>query len=84
MPTFLSLFYQSFARLSAVYGGTYMLNKPDCEVVYDEQGRACGVQSDGETAKCKFVVGDPSYFPGKVTHSFSFLSPPLHSLTLFL
>mmetsp|Transcript_9395 Transcript_9395/g.24125 ORF Transcript_9395/g.24125 Transcript_9395/m.24125 type:complete len:413 (+) Transcript_9395:256-1494(+) len=56
---------QSFARLSAVYGGTYMLNKPDCEVVYDEQGRACGVQSDGETAKCKFVVGDPSYFPGK-------------------
>jgi len=63
---------QSFARLSAVYGGTYMLNKPDCEVVYDEQGRACGVQSDGETAKCKFVVGDPSYFPGKVTHSFSF------------
>jgi Rab GDP dissociation inhibitor len=23
---------QGFARLSAVYGGTYMLNKPDCKV----------------------------------------------------
>lgn len=56
---------QSFARLSAVYGGTYMLNKPDCEVVYNEQGEACGVRSEGEVAKCKFVVGDPSYFPGK-------------------
>ena len=56
---------QSFARLSAVYGGVYMLNKPDCEVVYNENGEACGVKSEGEVAKCKFVVGDPSYFPGK-------------------
>merc|ERR1712196_110510 len=56
---------QSFARLSAVYGGTYMLNKPDCEVVYNDRGEACGVKSEGEVAKCKFVVGDPSYFPGK-------------------
>lgn len=23
---------QGFARLSAVYGGTYMLNKPECKV----------------------------------------------------
>ncbi|OUS45067.1 GDP dissociation inhibitor-common tobacco [Ostreococcus tauri] len=57
---------QGFARLSAVYGGTYMLAKHDVEVVYDEEtGRACGVKSEGETAKAKFVVGDPSYFPGK-------------------
>ena len=26
---------QAFARLSAVYGGTYMLNKPECKVTYD-------------------------------------------------
>lgn len=56
---------QAFARLSAVYGGTYMLAKPDAKVVYDEAGTAVGVSSAGETAKCKFVVGDPSYFPNK-------------------
>ncbi len=35
------------------------------QVVYDENGQAIGVESEGETAKAKFVVGDPSYFPGK-------------------
>ncbi|KAF9679043.1 hypothetical protein SADUNF_Sadunf07G0099000 [Salix dunnii] len=57
---------QSFARLSAVYGGTYMLNKPECEVEFDESGKAIGVTSEGETAKCKKVVSDPSYLPNKV------------------
>lgn len=45
---------QAFARLSAVYGGTYMLAKPDAEVVY-ENGVAVGVSSEGETAKAKLV-----------------------------
>ena len=31
---------QAFARLSAVYGGTHMLAKPDVEVVYGEDGAA--------------------------------------------
>jgi len=57
---------QAFARLAAIYGGTYMLNKPVQKIVYNEAGLACGVTSEGETAKCKFVVGDPSYFPDKV------------------
>jgi Rab GDP dissociation inhibitor len=56
---------QAFARLSAIYGGTYMLNKPVDEVVY-ENGVVVGVKSEGEVAKCKFVVADPSYFPNKV------------------
>jgi Rab GDP dissociation inhibitor len=56
---------QGFARLSAIYGGTYMLNKPIEEIVY-ENGVAVGVKSEGEVAKCKFIVGDPSYFPDKV------------------
>eukprot|EP00879_Flechtneria_rotunda_P011739 GHRR01012260.1.p1 GENE.GHRR01012260.1~~GHRR01012260.1.p1 ORF type:complete len:374 (+),score=111.23 GHRR01012260.1:578-1699(+) len=56
---------QAFARLSAVYGGTYMLNKADATVLYNDSGKAVGVSSEGETAKCKFVVGDPSYFHGK-------------------
>jgi len=57
---------QGFARLSAIYGGTYMLNKPYEGVVFNDQGQVCGVKSEGETAKCKFVVADPSYFPDKV------------------
>jgi len=57
---------QSFARLSAIYGGTYMLNKPVEEIIYDSNGTVVGVKSEGEVAKCKFVVGDPSYFPDKV------------------
>ncbi|KAL5209244.1 hypothetical protein ABZP36_004867 [Zizania latifolia] len=57
---------QAFARLSAVYGGTYMLNKPECKVEFDESGKAYGVTSEGETAKCKKVVCDPSYLPDKV------------------
>ncbi|XP_020242235.1 guanosine nucleotide diphosphate dissociation inhibitor At5g09550-like [Asparagus officinalis] len=57
---------QGFARLSAVYGGTYMLHKPECKVEFDESGKAYGVTSEGETAKCKKVVCDPSYLPDKV------------------
>ncbi|KAG8641043.1 hypothetical protein MANES_13G099400v8 [Manihot esculenta] len=58
---------QAFARLSAVYGGTYMLCKPECKVEFDADGKAFGVTSEGETAKCKKVVCDPSYLPNKVT-----------------
>ena len=56
---------QAFARLSAVFGGTYMLSKPDVEVVYDGEGVVTGVKSNNEagepeTAVTKLVVGDPS------------------------
>ncbi|KAL1820417.1 hypothetical protein ACET3Z_015286 [Daucus carota] len=57
---------QGFARLSAVYGGTYMLNKPGCKVEFGDDGTTIGVTSEGETAKCKKVVCDPSYLPDKV------------------
>lgn len=56
---------QGFARLSAVYGGTYMLDKPVEEVVM-EGGKVVGVKSGGETAKTKLVIADPSYFPDRV------------------
>eukprot|EP00824_Muranothrix_gubernata_P004249 TRINITY_DN15422_c0_g1_i1.p1 TRINITY_DN15422_c0_g1~~TRINITY_DN15422_c0_g1_i1.p1 ORF type:complete len:444 (-),score=95.95 TRINITY_DN15422_c0_g1_i1:37-1368(-) len=57
---------QAFARLSAVYGGTYMLNKPADEIVYGDDGRVVGVCSEGEVAKCHMVVCDPSYASEKV------------------
>jgi len=74
---------QAFARLSAVYGGTYMLNKPECKVEFDEEGKVCGVTSEGETAKCKKVVCDPSYLPnkvrkiGKVARAIAIMSHPI-------
>jgi Rab GDP dissociation inhibitor len=59
---------QAFARLSAVHGGTYMLQTPVDQVLYDDEGRACGVRSGNCVAKCKFIAGDPSYFPERVVH----------------
>ncbi|XP_059181824.1 rab GDP dissociation inhibitor beta [Centropristis striata] len=57
---------QGFARLSAIYGGTYMLNKPIDEIVV-ENGKVVGVKSEGEMAKCKQLICDPSYIQDRVT-----------------
>jgi len=56
---------QGFARLSAIYGGTYMLDKPIEKV--ESAGGKILVTSEGETVSGKMVVGDPSYFPDNVT-----------------
>jgi Rab GDP dissociation inhibitor len=67
---------QGFARLSAIYGGTYMLSTSVDEVVY-EKGHAVGIKATmkdrddkGEgmsfETKCKMIIADPSYFPTKV------------------
>ncbi|ESO12117.1 hypothetical protein HELRODRAFT_93158 [Helobdella robusta] len=53
---------QGFARLSAIYGGTYMLDKPIDEIVL-EKGKVVGVKSGGEIARCNMVICDPSYAP---------------------
>lgn len=42
-----------------------MLDKPVEEIVY-EGGKVVGVKSQGEVARCKRVIGDPSYFSDKV------------------
>ncbi|KAI9732582.1 MAG: Rab GDP dissociation inhibitor alpha [Cirrosporium novae-zelandiae] len=67
---------QGFARLSAIYGGTYMLNTSIDEVLY-EDGKVSGIRAtmkergeEGEgmkfTTKTKKILADPSYFPDKV------------------
>jgi len=66
---------QAFARLAAVHGGTYMLNRDldgepvfgpdDLTVEYAEDGTAAGVRVKDVVARTKLVIGDPSYFPGK-------------------
>lgn len=56
---------QAFARLSAVHGGTYMLHKPIDEIVI-ENGHVIGVKAEGEVARCKLVICDPTYAPDRV------------------
>ncbi|KAG0042636.1 Rab GDP dissociation inhibitor alpha, partial [Gryganskiella cystojenkinii] len=56
---------QGFARLSAIYGGTYMLDKKVDEIVY-ENGKVVGVRCGEEIARCSQVICDPSYAPEKV------------------
>lgn len=59
---------QGFARLSAIYGGTYMLDKPIDEILFDEAGKIRGVRSGEETARCKQVYCDPSYVTDRVSY----------------
>lgn len=66
---------QGFARLSAIYGGTYMLNTDVDEFIY-EGSKVVGIKATmkekddtGEgmkfETKAKKILADPSYFPGK-------------------
>lgn len=53
---------QGFSRLCAIYGGTFILNKPIDEIIF-EDGKAVGVRSGSEVARCtRGIIGDPSYF----------------------
>ena len=62
-PTFYHSFIKGFARLSAIYGGTYMLHKPIDGV--EAKDGVVEVKSEGEVVKAKQVIGDPSYFPDR-------------------
>lgn len=57
---------QGFARLSAIYGGTYMLDTPIEDVHYDEEGKFAGVTTKEGKANAPIVIADPTYFPEKV------------------
>ncbi|KAM6981086.1 rab GDP dissociation inhibitor beta [Aplochiton taeniatus] len=56
---------QGFARLSAAYGGTYMLNR-GVEEIMMENGKVTAVKSKGEVFRCKQLICDPSYVPNRV------------------
>ena len=62
---------QGFARLSAIYGGTYMLNTNIDEIKYGADGKVEGITATMQdrddkpmnfTTKTKMIIGDPSYF----------------------
>jgi len=52
---------EGFSRMCAIHGGTFMLNKDIDKVLFDENGKICGVQSGDEIAKCKMLICHPSY-----------------------
>lgn len=58
---------EGFARLCAVYGGTFMLHQPIDELLYDDDGKAIGVRAGDMVAKAPHIIGDPSYFPAEKT-----------------
>jgi Rab GDP dissociation inhibitor len=51
---------ESFSRLCAIHGGTYMLNTPVNELLF-EDGKIVGVRSGDGVAKAPLVICDPSY-----------------------
>ena len=50
---------QAFSQLSVVYGETYMLNKPECKVEFDEEGKIVGVTSEGELLFLRYDLTIP-------------------------
>lgn len=60
---------ESFSRLCAIHGGTYMLNTKVDELIV-EDGKVTGIRSGEEVAKAPLVICDPSYvlegMPSKV------------------
>ncbi|TNN85543.1 Rab GDP dissociation inhibitor alpha [Liparis tanakae] len=56
---------QGYARLSAEYGGTFLLNRTVDELVMDG-GKVKAVKSEGKLFHCKQLICDPSYVPNRV------------------
>ena len=54
---------ESFSRLCAIHGGTYMLNTNVDEILF-ESGRAVGVRCGEESARAPLVICDPTYVTG--------------------
>ncbi len=51
---------ESFSRLCAMHGGTYMLNQDIDEILF-EGGKIAGIKCCEDTAKAPVVICDPSY-----------------------
>lgn len=54
---------ESFSRLCAIHGGTYMLNTPVSDILFQD-GKVVGIKSGEEEAKAPMVICDPSYVLG--------------------
>jgi Rab GDP dissociation inhibitor len=54
---------ESFSRLCAVNGGTFMLHQDVDEILYGEDGKVAGIRCGDAAASATTIIGDPSYFP---------------------
>ena len=75
---------ESFSRLCAIHGGTYMLNTKVDEILFTD-GKVSGIRSGDESAKAPMVICDPSYVmdlkkvqpTGKIIRCICILDHPL-------
>ena len=51
---------ESFSRLCAIHGGTYMLNTKVDEILFKD-GKVTGIRSGQEEARAPLIICDPSY-----------------------
>lgn len=74
---------QAFARLGAVNGGTYILEKEIDRLCRDENGFINGVFIDSSFISCSFMIGSPLYFGDvcfsmeKITRAICILNHPI-------
>jgi Rab GDP dissociation inhibitor len=53
---------ESFSRLCAIHGGTYMLNTKVDEILFNkETGKVAGIKSGDEEARAPLIICDPTY-----------------------
>lgn len=75
---------ESFSRLCAIHGGTYMLNAKIDEIIMKD-GKVTGIKSGDEEAKAPMIICDPSYVMkmgkvkevGKVIRAICILDHPI-------
>jgi Rab GDP dissociation inhibitor len=59
---------QAFARLSAIYGATYMLDTPADEILFNpDNGKIKGIRSGEQIVTADAIICDPSYAPSGKT-----------------
>ncbi len=87
---------EGFSRLCGLNGGVFILNqcvwrcgvrRSDIDSIEYEDGKVAGVVSQGQAARAKMLIGDPSYFSeelmkktGKVVRSICLLDHPIESV----
>lgn len=75
---------ESFSRLCAIHGGTFMLNTNCDEILFGDDGKVTGIKSGDKTARAPLIICDPSYCnqdklrpTGKTIRAICFLDHPI-------
>ena len=75
---------EAFSRLCAIHGGTYMLNTPVDEILFDADGKVTGIKSGNDTATAPLIICDPTYTTndrlkptGKIIRAICLLDHPI-------